>query len=490
MSKKVQRNLTLILTSVVLLLMIGSYVSMQNRMEPLTSPQFITSFNSPSLIVRTSTDVSEISFYFSDTESEGVRTYLTPQGIDEEGRVYWEYSDSRGYRLSQFRLRDKARAAWELRNDSVAHEKFTDLELAQFGLEPPILTVQITYHDFTNHTIKLGGETPAGGLYFFMLDDRPEVFLMSENVAHRLKFGVADMLELSLPPVHVQHAEYIRIAGRDVPPLVMAAYENSPIMGGLSEIGGEQLIMQEPFPGLSLSHSRLLEYVIYPMSQVRFLELAALHPYDLAPFGLDTPSLEFEFRTAQQNDIHLLFGDTFTRGNETFIYVKDITRPHVFVTYAAHAKPLQGLQPLDIAERALALIPITDVEFVTIETSGNTLVLTMNHIPDTFDIAPEVNGIPVETAPFRRAFVQILNLRADAEIDLQSLVSRNDGGEGFGRYPEITITHHRINNPNTEIRMFNYNANFLAVSIDGNDPIFAISRRNINQLVEALELLK
>jgi len=471
MSRKIQRIFTLSLTAIVIVIMAGLYFWQARQVTEEIAEEIPST--SVALIQREESEVAEISFY-----SEGVRTFLTPF-TDGWGMIQWSYSGAPDYNLLTHLTRDKGRPSWIITAVDTAHENSEELELALFGLEPPAITVESTFHDGSRHTLHLGSQTANLQHYFLMVDDDPAIYLINAILGERLLYTASDMLDMSLPAIRVDEAEYIRIAERDSAPIVLALrgdeFPPSPLEGLMQEVGGEQLIMHEPIPGMALSNSRLMESVIHPISQLRLTELAHLHPENLTPYGLDNPLLEFIFRTARM-EFHLQFGDTFMRDGEEFIYVKVTDRPHVFIARNDHAASLVGINPLNIADRFLALVNITDVESISIDYE-NSLRMVMNHIPDTFDIEPTINGITVDDADFRRAFRDIISLLADAEIEPFT-------PQGT---PELTITHHRIDNPDTQLRFFNYNANFLAVSIDGGEAIFATNRRAVDRLIGTLE---
>lgn len=466
-----QKIWTLCLMLVLVALMAGSYFWLMRRPED-DAPEEIPS-TAVNLIQRAEDEVAEIAFYY-----EGTRSYLT-SFIDEVGRLQWAYSDAPNYTLNPHRVREKARPAWLLTAVDTAHENTAYLKLAAFGLEPPLLTVKTTFHDGSRQTLKLGSQTADRQHWFFMLDGDPAIYLITAVLAERLLFGAGDMLDMSLPFANVNEAEYIRIAERGLTPIVLALRGEddppSPLEGLITEVGGEQLIMREPIHGFAISNSRLMESVIHPITQLQFHELADLHPTDLYSFGLEPPALEFTFRTAH-GEIHYMFGETFTLDGKDFIYVKTAGRPHVFIAEHAPVAAIFGLKAFDIAERFLALVSITDVESITID-AETFYKMVMNHVPNTFDIEPTVNGLYVDDSAFRTAFRHIISLLADAKVEPFSPQTA----------PKFTITHHRIENPDTQLRFYHYNANFLAVSIDGGEARFATNRLAIERLFEFLE---
>ena len=481
MKKSLQKKLSFSLTLVVILIMAAVYF-LQIRKVPEEIPDDDIPSTSVTLIHREENEVAEVVFYNANGES----TCATPY-IDNGGFIRWAYSGAADYILVPYLVHDKARSAWIITAIDTAHKDSADLQLTDFGLSPPVLTIESRFYDGSSHTLKLGSQTTDLQYYFLMIDDDPAIYLINAVLGERMQYGTEDMLDMSVPGLDIQQAEYIRVAERGRDEIVLGLRdENAPSLQleGLQEVGGEQLIMHEPLPGMNISHSRLIEYIILPMSQLRLTALEALEPLDLAPFGLDEPALEFEFRTVQV-EIHWLFGDIFSQGDNDFAYVQIAGRPHVFITPAENVEALLGVDALNIAERFLALVSINDVESITIAASAtitgqeSNYRMVMNHIAGTFEIEPTLNGIPVDDNAFRRMFTRIISLIADAEIE--PFIPED--------VPELIITHHRIGNPDTQIRFFNYNANFLAVSIDGGEAIFVTNRRAVGRLFDYLDEL-
>ncbi|MCL2386364.1 MAG: DUF4340 domain-containing protein [Defluviitaleaceae bacterium] len=477
MSRKFQRgfNLTLTIIVVALMALVYFWVVRQRPEEEVhvedTPEEIIVIPETISLIQREEEDVFGVIVTANDT-----RTYLRPV-VDNAGRIQWEYTAT-PYILAPHLVREKARSAWSLTALQIAHEDTSNLQLADFGFQPPTLTMEAAFRDGSIYTITLGSRTPDNLHYFVMIDDSPTMYLISALTAEIMQLDLADMLDMSLPVMSINDVEYMRIAKRDAPPIVLGLGDTSdaPLLAGfIPEVGSEQLIMHAPISGMFLNHARFMEYVIMPISQLRLQELADLHPEDLSPFGLDYPALHFVFRTPF-DEINLKFGDTFTRNGVELIYVKFAERPHVFITRQSHAAALFDVEALQITERSLALVPITDVESVSIYSPQGDFSLVMNHVPNSFDINPTVNGIPMEESPFRRIFRDILNLAADAEIPPTMPASP----------PEIIIIHHRLENPDIVLHFYDYNANFLAATVDGNEAIFVTNRRAIERLLETL----
>jgi hypothetical protein len=451
--------------------MAGVYFFYEKNEDP---PQISESTSVP-LIQRAEEEVAEIIFF-----ADGERTSMRPFR-DELGRLAWTFSGAEDYRLNFFRAHEKARPAWLLTAVDVAHENSDALELAEFGLAPPSLVVETIFADGSRRELKLGSRTADLRHYFMTVDGDPAIYLITAILGERLKYGAGDLLEMSLPVINIDAAQYIRIAARGAEPIVLELHgEEREENSFLPDVGGEQLIMRAPLADMLLSNSRLMEHLIHPLSLIRLVEVADIHPKDLSPFGLENPALEIFFHADEK--IHWAFGDSFSRDGKEFVYMKISDRPHVFITEKNHVAAIKNLAPLDIISRFLALVPIIDVESVTIETREKLFEMNINHDADFSEIAPTVNGNSVDADAFRTFFRHLISLIADAELSPSAHSAIDAHIE-----PEISITFFRIENQNTQLKFFDYNRNFFAVSVsagDGGYTIFATNRRALQRLLD------
>ncbi|MCL1878531.1 MAG: DUF4340 domain-containing protein [Defluviitaleaceae bacterium] len=486
---KAQKILTLSTTVFITVVLAVLYFWQIGRGFDEAEPEEIPS-GTVGLLNRDESEVVEVVFYRGGeqmNERMYERTYARPF-TDRFGMLQWSYSAATGFDLRVHMVRDKVRPTWILTASDTAHENAADLDLADFGLAPPALTAEAIFYDDTRNRIHLGSRTADLQFYFAMVEGDPAIYLINAVLGERLLYTVGDMIDLSLPAMDISEAEYIRIAVRGAEPIVLglagADFPPSPLAGIMEEVGGEHLIMYAPIYGIPLSHSRFLERIFDPMESLRLREVAALVPDDLADFGLDDPALEFILRTPDR-ETHLKFGDTFSRGVADFIYVMEASRPHVFIADAANPATVIATEPMQIVDRALALVSIADIERVTVRMTDRVTdhmtdrvavseyELIFNHIPDTSEIAPTLNGYPIDPDDARHAFRLIIGLIADA--DIEPFIPTSE--------PYRTITHHHIDGTTTELRFFDYNANFLAVSINGGEAVFVTSRLAVDRIL-------
>jgi len=416
-------------------------------------------------------DVASVTF-LSDTQNYTMVPY-----INEFNLVSWQWEPDQTFILQDFFARDMVRPAWQLTAESTAHEDSEGLDLNDFGLSPALLTMVVAYTDGTSQVIYIGSQTADMRHRFAMLGSDPAVYLISNHIAIRPMAGIESVIDRSLQPFTID-AERILIAQHDMPVIELSMGEATGIIDGLGGMvpvtpEGTLLRLVQPMEW-AIDHTRLTMNVLEPLEALRLDEVVSLMPDDLSPYGLDNPSLIFAYQDPD-GETHLLFGDTFieeVNGQEvTFIYVKFENRPHVF---RAVYQPVAGLYDLNVflfIERFIALVNIVNVESITVTAIDATrnFDMVVNHGPE-HSIQPVINGQDVDDAAFRIAYRLLVGLPMEGEIEPFA-------PQGI---PDFTITYHRTDGPNTEMRFFAHEGNVYAVSVNGEDAWFVTHSRDLN----------
>ena len=418
------------------------------------------------LINRAEEDVSIITFWTADS-----LTYMLP--YYDDGVLVWSYSAGDMFLLNHNLTRDKARFAWALTVPEVLHENTYGLDLADFGLLPSRLVMEIDYHDGTSHSVRIGSQTVDLNHHFLMIDDNPAIYLISTFAAERLMADVGDLIDLRLPIFDFDMATSIGIRQYGHEPIELSLQGPVPA----DQPPGWGLIMTQPFTGFRIRELIASEQ----LANARLLYVAEVDPISLDEFGLTYPRLEFEFHDMYE-EVKLLFGNTFSDNETEFIYVKIEGRPHVFVAEYAYMRVLFDLSPLDFILRIIMLVSILDVYAIEINSvnENENFEIFINH--DAYDdriIYPTINGIEVDESAFRRVYQTIIGLSVDSPVETFTPV-----GE-----PELTIVYHFIQQESRNIRFFARDAQFFYVSLDGGDVQFVINRRAATNMFNSIQNL-
>ena len=472
MNKK--RVVSLCIVLLLVLGMAGVYVFHGNSQPE--DEQFTVTTTFVNLIEREEAEVASIAF-----ASAGDISVLLPFS-DDDGSLLWLYSSGADYILNPHRTRDKARHFWSLTAVDTAHTDVSGLDLSDFGLSPPALTIDVSFYDGIRSIVRLGGLSPDLRGYFLMIDDDPHMYLISSLVAHNMSLEAGDMLDTSLPVFDFEEARYIRIMHRYSPLIVFSPGDPNlmaPHLTAPDAPPGWALLMESPMYGLTPHSLFISQSVLGPLTSLSIRELIDIHPETLAPFGFDNPFLEFEYHSAQ-GSVHLVFGDRFMRDDNEYIYVKFADRPHVFAVNIRMIASLMDINTISLVERFITLINIADVYSVNINSTNPDLAyhMTINHATDgSGQISPVVNDLSVSDADFRIAYRLLISLSIDATVESFPIQDE----------PYLTIMYNFINGSQTEVSFFERDSNFLYVSINGNDIGFVTNRLAVSEALTFLE---
>ena len=449
-----KRTVTMCVT-IMLIAILGGILLWNRNMQGIAIPTLPTLSPTETLISRQESDMESVIFNWADGES---------YTMEKNTRWIWQsYPD---YILNPIQARDKVRFAWFLTASERAFDDSEGLDLSEFGLAPPNLTLTANYTDSTSKNIYLGGLTADMRHNFIQVSGSSAIYLVPTQAATLMQTSLPEILDRNLP-FFTQGADFIYISQQGRPSIELGL-ETPPDLEFIPR-GDLVLTMRRP-TARPLHFPNLNDNLLTPINNLAIGETVSLRPNDLNQYGLYNPALEFIYQEGGER-VHLLFGDTFLYDDTLFIYVKFADRPHVFKAVYAPVTALKDINLFTIADRFIALINIQDVERIAITSPlpERNLDIVINHITP-YEISPEINNVPVEEENFRRIYRNLIALSADAEIEIMPPEDN----------PILEIVFNQINSPNTHLQFFQYDANFYAVSINGDYPWFVTNIRDID----------
>ena len=428
-------------------------------------------FTTYTLMARQETDVETVVFRGYDFEYTMIRV---PNGITPT----FIWADNPDFLLDNFRARDKVRHAWSLVSPEMIHESTEDLDLSEFGLDPPELTMTVTFYDGEERNIFLGAMTSDRTRHFVMVEDDPALYLISTLIAQRMQMPMSELIDRAVPRIHVNILEYFYMAERGQPTIEMEFMYAEGVLGtGLLY----QLAMVQPFPDIAVAHEHIEIRILEPFNdQFAIGDIVEINAIDTAYFGFDDPLLELRM-IDELNEVHLLFGDIFMREEEGierhFVYVKFPDRPHIFEAPFEPIASFLGVNPILLIQRFAMLVNIQHLERFEIF-SNNELIfdIHINHDPDegSTAISPTINGISVLESPFRTAYRMLIAISADRDVDEFT-------PQGI---PYIHIIYYMLDGTERNIAFFEMDANTFYVSVNNQDVWFVTGRRGANIFME------
>jgi len=463
---------TIVIAILVVALLVG--LLMWQRREPPAEDEYGTEQEAPPpqsrrLVERTEDEIVKVVF-----ESQYGSHAMIPFE-DENGDIQWK-QEGIDYVLNLTSTRHNIRAAFSIFSLSVVHEDINDvpgLNLDDFGFNQLVMSAH--YDDGTTLNVYLGGPTIDFRGYFIMVEGDPALYVTAATNAERMLFGLEDMLDTTLPIWDAESIDFFFLSERGRDPIEFARIEHEEFEGFT------QLTMVEPFEGAEVFATGFEHHVMEQFAFFHLGDLVNLHADDLTPYGLDDPSLELIYR-APHGEAHLLFGDIFVRetGGEAvaFIYVMFAGRPHVFEAQYEPLRVMFGMNPLQFISRFIALVNIQGVGQIYVSTPDADFEININHVPDANNIIePTINGITVNDSDFRTVYRLLIGLGIDYEIE--PFVPTEP--------PLYTFRYAMLEEDDIELRLYAYDGNFHAVSVNGEEIWFVVSRRNVELFISNLQ---
>ncbi|MCL2188402.1 MAG: DUF4340 domain-containing protein [Defluviitaleaceae bacterium] len=392
----------------------------------------------------------------------------------------WYMMDYPGFLLDQMLVQEMVRPTFQLIAQT-AHESTEGIELADFGLAPPLLSMTAYCALGERLTLHLGSVTPDGTLHFLMKEGHPAIYLIPARVAWHMQLTEGDLLCRQLPFLQSENITEFRIIQREREEIYFTRKSEEDASPHMQAMGIIQMTVQEPaaMAGRTVESFQIRRGVMEAFSQsFVVLEAAAVNPTDLTPFGLHDPFMDFRF-DSDEGGVHLLFGDAFMREingtNVPYVFVKFNHRPHVFVAPFAPLLHISDLNAMQFISRFIVMVSILDVEYITIEHENPdyNLHMVINHHPheDNNAIFPTINGAEVAESDFRVIYRLLVSLGTDGHVDPFM-------AEGT---PVFTITYHLLDGTKKRIEYFAFDTHFYAFSVDG-DYVWAVTNHRNVQL--------
>ena len=112
----------------------------------------------------------------------------------------WQITEPKPFRADQSAVTGLASTVSSLNSERVVEDKASDLQ--SFGLDQPLLEVDLTQKDKKTQKLMLGGDTPAGGAVYAMLAGDPRLFTVASYTKTSLDKSLNDLRDKRLLPVN------------------------------------------------------------------------------------------------------------------------------------------------------------------------------------------------------------------------------------------------------------------------------------------------
>jgi len=425
---------------------------------------------------------SEMALQRATFEHEDGRTFAFEYRLNEFDNPIWKYAGDHAVVLEQADVRSMMRDVFAF---TVTDRLLEETERPEdFGIGRVVITGE--FDDGTTEIIRLGGMTPDHSFFYAMLDGRNELFLVNLASGRRMTQDMTDLVDRFFPNVEGMQLRYLYIHERGRQPMEFDWYGHSEeeMFEMLESFGATFLVMRYPFPGRELNLTNLEMRALNSFAGFSAYDLVELFPTNLARYGLNDPSLEFILEDVHGGRIHLILGDMH---DDDHYYMMFGDRQHVFLAHRSYVDDLFGLNPFNFIERFVTLVPIVDVDWISIESPGRgSHRIEINNFQDEDErdrIRPIIDGQAVQDQAFRQWYQILIAFTYDVEIGVQE--------ENTLGTPYMTITYHLLERGEGPIVVdfFEYDPNFFAVRERPHSVQFVTSRLAVDTMFNMLPRL-
>ncbi len=191
---------SLILASVVLLALAGTLYWSEHHKPADEAPK--SSDSSPSILKLDESTITKVELKKQGTE---------PVVLTKSSSGSWQITEPKSFDADQSNVSSTLSSLSALNSERVIDDKPSDLK--QYGLDPPVVEVDITTKDNQSHKLFLGDDTPTGNSIYATRSGDPRVFTIASYLKNAIAKNLNDFRDKRLLPVsadQISHLELIR----------------------------------------------------------------------------------------------------------------------------------------------------------------------------------------------------------------------------------------------------------------------------------------
>lgn len=307
-----------------------------------------------------------------------------------------------------------------LTSEAVVEENCTDL--AKFGLEAPIITVDIEYETGTKYRMFIGDKAPVGDVSYVMIDGVDTVFTVRNSALANYRKTLFELVEKTVlkAPDEYPQVDSLRISRTDSEDDILLEYD---IKGNDSEYSGgtsSSHIMTEPtFAYLAVENSTDIVTGMFGLSADG---IYAVHcsASDIAEAGLENPYCTVIMDCDDGNKYELLLSEPFADddGKSCYGMLKDGNV--IFIIDAEDAKWV-SVKPVDIASRIFIASYVWNITDLSLTCGKNEYDFDIERIdPDeevdnlkAENFSVKLNGEDFDSERYRQFYSFLISAHAE-----------------------------------------------------------------------------
>lgn len=374
---------------------------------------------------------------------------------------------------------------------------------ADFGLDEPQATAEITYADGTTATAELGDETPLKDGYYFRLSTEEAIYIVSTTFGSRLLDKAEAYVGTTLITApaareddeNAQAVVYgMELGGtvRGSKPFSFRAFEEESDPSNLAFFG--YIITSPEVFGVSMNQEMSEMYA--GVTSLYATEAEKAHPTeeDLKEYGLDNPYstcvLTLAIQSASTNEDEetttvyynktehtIRLGNT----NDDGYYYAMVDDYNAVYLISTSSVPWAEAQYTEMVSEFLFMDNIVDVSSITVSANGEETTFNLEHFPDETDndkkMTVTVDGETYSTEEFRSLYQVFMQVSRYGETDVAPT------GE-----PDVVFTMRLLDEDRAPYvaRFYKQSANLYICAIEGMSP-YTVRASDVENLLSQIE---
>ncbi len=451
------------------------------------------------------------SIYFKNESTE-----MTLNRTEDDN---WEKSDDNSFPVNQTNANNMMNAFADLSASSTITEDADNL--ADFGLDNPVIQISVTAEDGKTTKIALGAEAPVAGGYYTVLNDGKEVYIVEAAFFSKFNYNLTEMTAVeTIPAVTAENITHLTVENKDKPGFEIVYDEDNPAdFAGLTN-----WTMKQPYETPVPADADAVSTLLANYSGMSFLSCVDYDAGDLGIYGLEEPaatvSLEYfeeytkdtdnsaegdtnsetdeSIATAEEDEVlktklyysyELIIGTTDEDGN---YYAKSKDSNAVNTMSADAVAQLIDIDAYSNVNHYINLINLDSINRLEVNFGGETYTMTMEKTEaaadDTATQDAESESTKyyfddkeVEEDNFKELYQLIISPTTEREIPEEYFENNTE------QTPYLTLTFHFTDTEDTATIQYKpYDESFYVANINGVE-YFLTDLRKVNEIAETVK---
>jgi hypothetical protein len=186
-------------TAALVLAILTWFLYWSERHKPADETSRLSADTPPAILKLDQNSISKLELKKKDAD---------PIVLTKSGSGNWQITAPKQFRADQSSVTSIASTLSSLNSERVVEDKASNLQ--NFGLDQPVIEVDLTAKDKTQKLL-LGSDTPAGGAVYAMLVGDPRLFTVASYTKTSLDKNLSDLRDKRLLPVDADKVTQIEV---------------------------------------------------------------------------------------------------------------------------------------------------------------------------------------------------------------------------------------------------------------------------------------